>query len=84
MGELQTLYDELWLGWHCDCGCYNEDSFLETARPVCADCYTDYAWDDIITPEEMELANRMLDRVQQLEEALEKEATSETTRNCGR
>ena len=65
--ELQSLYIELVLAWHCDCGCYNEDSFLETARPFCEDCLQDYRWDDIISHEEMDRANQFVIRVEQSE-----------------
>jgi len=48
----------IWLSWKCPlCGEINVDSFLMTAMPYCAYCDNDMPWDNILTEEEMNVAN---------------------------
>ena len=48
--------------WTCPfCGTKNTDDYALTIFPVCEGCGTDNWWEDLLTPEQIEEANSIID-----------------------
>ncbi len=44
--------------WTCPtCDARNEDSFTETAAPMCSDCDSEFFWSDLMQPAEFHAFN---------------------------
>lgn len=52
-----------YIKWVCPkCEKVNTDNYIETAAPICSDCdYYSDMWDDVLTPEQINNANKLLE-----------------------